>query len=44
MTIYYFDLYLKNETSYEFHVIEFFPPYDPKKKLTHITTLSKHVD
>ena len=24
MTFCYFDLYLKNETSYEFHVIDFF--------------------
>ena len=28
MTFTYFDLYLKNETSYEFCVIEFFAPYD----------------
>ena len=44
MTFSYFDLYLKNETLYEFCVIEFFAPYDPRKNLTCITTLSKHVD
>ena len=31
MTFSYFDLYLKNETLYEFRVIEFFAPYDPRK-------------
>ena len=44
MTFSYFDFYLKNETLYEFRVIEFFAPYDPRKNLTCITTLSKHVD
>ena len=39
MTFSYFDLYLKNETLYEFRVIEFFAPYDPKKNLTCITTI-----
>ena len=43
MTFSYFDLYLKNETLYEFCVIEFFAPYDPGKNLTCITTLT-HVD
>ena len=44
MTFSYFNLYLKNETLYEFRVIEFFASYDPRKSLTCITTLSKHVD
>ena len=44
MTFNYFDLYLKNETLYEFRVIEFFAPYDPRKNLTCTLTLSKHVD
>ena len=44
MTLSYFDFYLRNETLYEFHVIEFFAPYDPWKNLTCITTLSKYVD
>ena len=44
MTFSYFDLYLKKETLYEFRVIDFFAPYDPRKNLTCITTLSKHVD
>ena len=38
MTFSYFDRYLKNETLYEFCVIEFFAPYDPRKNLTCITT------
>ena len=44
MTFCYFDLYLKNETLYEFHVIDFFAPYDPRKNSTCIATLLKHVD
>ena len=31
MTFSYFDLYLKNETLYEFNVLEFFATYDPRK-------------
>ena len=44
MTFSYFDLYLKNDTLYGFCVIECFAPFDPRKNLTCITTLSKHVD
>ena len=44
MTVSYFDLYLKNETLYEFCVIGFFARYDPRKNFTCITILSKHVD
>ena len=44
MTFTYLNLYLKNETLYEFRLNEFFAPYDPRKNLTCITTLSKHVD
>ena len=44
MTFSYFDLYLKNETLYEFNVLEFFAPLWPKEDLTCITTLSKNVD
>ena len=44
MTFSYFDHYLKKETLYEFRVIEFFAPYDPRKNLPRITTLSKNVD
>ena len=43
MTFSYFDLYLKNETLYEFRVIAFFASYDPRKNLTCITTLLKHI-
>ena len=38
MTFCYFDLYLENEALYQFHVIEFFAPYDPRKNLTCIKT------
>ena len=33
-----FDLYLENETWYEFHVIDFFAPYDPRNKFTCISS------
>ena len=42
MTFCCFGLYLKNETSYGFHVIYFFAPYDPRKNLICITTKSNH--
>ena len=43
MTFCCFGLYLENETSYEFHVIDIFASYDPRiKNLTCITTLLEH--
>ena len=44
MTFCCFDLYLDNETLYEFHRVEFFAPYDPRTNLTCITTLSNNAD
>ena len=42
MTFRCFGLYLENETSYGFHVIDFFAPYDPRKNLICITTKLNH--
>ena len=42
MTFCCFGLYLENETSYGFHVIDFFAPYDPRKNLICITTKLNH--
>ena len=39
-----FDLYLGNEMSYKFHVIDFFVPYDPRKNLICITAKLNHFD
>ena len=44
MTFYYFNLYLKNETLYEFPEISW-APCDPKKNLQpNLQPISKHVD
>ena len=37
MTFCCFNLYLENETLYEFHVMDFLTPYDPRKSLIYIT-------
>ena len=42
MTFSCFGLYLENEASYGFHVIDFFAPYDPRKNLICITTRLNH--
>ena len=42
MTFCCFGLYLENETSYGFHVIYFFAPYDLRKNLICITTKLNH--
>ena len=42
MTFCCFGLYLENETSYGFHVIDYFAPYDPNKNLICITTKLNH--
>ena len=42
MTFCCFALYLENETSYEFHVIDFFASYDQRKNLICIKTKLEH--
>ena len=44
MTFSYFVLYLDNATSYGYHVIYFFTPYNKRNNLTCITTKLKHFE
>ena len=42
MTFSYFVFYLENATSYGYHVIDFFTPYNERNNMTCITTRLKH--
>ena len=44
MTFSYFVLYLDNATSYGYHVIFFFTPYNKRNNMTCITTKLKHFE
>ena len=44
MTFSYFVLYLDNATSYGYHVIYFFTPYNKRNNMTCITTKLKHFE
>ena len=44
MTFSYFVLYLDNATSYGYHVIDFFTPYNKRNNMTCITTRLKHFE